>query len=392
MKNLFSIFFIISLILISTTSCKEDIPGSSGTKINVSQSLRTDLKLSDLIILTGFTILSPSGDCTIRSIHKVIYVSDKIVVLDNETDFKNVWMFDNNGTFIEKVFTEGDASNQYKGLNDISAYKDEITLLSAAKREFLSYSINSKIPKTLSTGAIGDMLERTRNGNYILYNEHSGTEVTQNNYLVFYDDSGNLIKTEIPYSIEKENVSYEYTGFLSRSGQQIWFSPPFSNIVYEVGSNGSTPRYEFDFGPANLPADLQNRKLRLPDVENFGFLNEWFVKNNNMIQFEYQLNNRVCHGIYDESTGQFCDIRNIVIDPYSKLFSRGTVMPKSEDEFILTLRAGQVESLVEDKLADKNSLNQLFPGLGDALETAYNRHQPIILSFKYKEGAKIAVL
>lgn len=370
--------------------CKDEIPASSGVKIPISQSQRNDIQLSNLLTCTSYVTLSPSKDCTIRSIHKVIFTNDKIILLDNQTDFRDVWAFDNQGNYLQELSSEGDASTQHKGLNDISAYQNELTLLSAGKRQFLNYSIDTKDISVMANGSIGDMMERADNGNYILYNEHSGTEATENNYLVFFDKKGNLLKREMPYAIEKENVAYGYTGFLLRSGRQIWFNQPFSNTVYEVRAQGEmTPRYELDFGSSNVPADLLNKKIRLPDVENLGFLHEWFVKNGHMIQFEYQLNNRICHGMFDENTGQFCDFRNIAADAYSRLFSRGTVMPKSEEEFILVLRAEQIESLMDDHLVEKNVLNNLSAGLGDAIETAYNQQQPVILSFRYKEGAAI---
>lgn len=327
----------------------------------------------------------------IKSIRKVIFTTDRIIILDNETDLKNVWMFDDQGNYLRKLAEEGEGTNQYKGLNDMSAYKEEITLLSAAKHTFLNCSTTDRRTKAIFNASIGDMMERTNEGGYVLYNEYSSTDATLNNYLVFYDKECHLIEAKMPYDFEKEGISYSWSGFLSRSDNRIWFSPPFNNTIYEVDEKKRViPRYQFDFGKYNIPDSVESKNMRPPYVEYYGFAGEWFVKSGNLVQFEYFLNMRVCRGIYDESTGRFCDLRNVARDAFSGLFSRASVMPKNGDEFALVLRAEQVESLMDDRLVDVEALNSSYDRLGDAIKTAYDRHQPILLFFKNKNSAGMA--
>lgn len=121
----------------------------------------------------------------------------------------------------------------------------------------------------------------------------------------------------------------------------------------------------------------------------YGFLNEWFVKNGPFIQFEYQVNRRICKGLFDINTGQSVNLRHIQGDCFSKLMSNGTVMPKDDDEFVLTIRAEQVQFLADNDLIDLEALNTSCKGLGNTLSKAALDENPVLIYFTYKQGASI---
>lgn len=376
------------LLLILFQSCKETIGSNmGGALIHVTETQRNDVKLGDLIVPTGFVDLKPSGECSIRSIQKLVFLNDAILIQDSESDFDNIWVFDNSGHF-KQAIGQQEPLEEF-GVNAMCALGDKISLLFPSRHSFYTFDQVGAPPRILKNSAFGDMMERLENGHYILYNEHNPTEVTGNNYIVMYDKDGNLLKKQMPYNPEKNAFGYNYTGFLTRSGKDIWFSPPMSDIVYEVNDRGCFPRYEFDFGSKKLPPDLASTAARGSDIQSYSFLNERFVTNMHFIQFEYQSDGGVCHGMFDETTGQSINLRNIRNDCLSNLFSRGTVMPKDEDEFVLVLRTNQVQSLVKNNLIDQAALNTAYGGLGDALLQAANDNHDFLAYFTYKPGANI---
>jgi len=361
--------------------------GAGPVLITIHEADRRDIKLEQIIQPTGYVSLKPSGECVIRSIEKLLFLKEHILVQDGESDFDNIWIFDNSGNFKQSIGRQ--QPGEEFGANNMAAWGDEISLLFPARHAFYTYNSPDDQPSVLKNGAFGDMVERMENGFYVLYNEHNSTETTGMHYIIIYDKDGNIVKKEMPYHADKEIRGYTYTGFLSRSGNDIWFSPPLSNLVYKVEAQDCVPRFQFDFGKNNLPADLAACSPGGSEMGGYGFLNERFVKNGPFIQFEYQVNRRVCKGLFDSNTGQSVNLRHIQGDCFSKLMSNGTVMPKDDDEFVLTIRTEQVQFLADNDLIDLEALNNSCKGLGNTLTKAALDGNPVLIYFTYKQGAGI---
>jgi hypothetical protein len=173
---------------------------------------------------------------------------------------------------------------------------------------------------------------------------------------------------------------------MRKSGDNVWFSPPFDNTVYMVDKNSCTATYNFDFGNAGVTRQQSDNKIKGDALSASGFLNEWFLVHGNIIQFEYQLENKVYHGFYDTSSGKFFNSHSFRKDELSELYSRGTVMPKDEKSFLLVLSEEQTNQLQKrGKAAElEEQLNNLYPGLGSNLVYAGANHLPLVIEFKYK--------
>lgn len=349
---------------------------------------KTSLSLTDILIPNSFVTLKGISPLDLRSIEKVLFTrSGNILVLDNKYDFQNLYMFDRDGFFIKEVGAQGTGQFEHEFLADVGLFKDEITLLASGQRAFYNYSENdNQNPTVVANGATGNMFARDLKGNYFLYNEHSSTNETGMHYIIVYDKHGNLINRFFPYHESRENQGYGYTGFLNKSGDDIWFCPPFGNTVYKVSENGITSIFQFDFGEASVTEQMANKKVKGMELSSFGFLNESFIKHNNLIQFEYQFNNMVLHGFYDINSNKFLNNKSFQQDVLSSLYASGRIMPYNENSFNLVLAKEQTSYLFRMKKLDISGLNSLQPGLGNALEEAGKNEIPFLINFAYKNG------
>ncbi len=384
-------FFLgIAILLFFGTSCTES-ERLTTSAVKVGNNLgKTTLKLSDIMRPTSIVVLDEPTNHSLRSISKIIYAeNNNIIILDVGSDFRTAYLYDPQGSFVGVIGDTNKAEPHDIGLMDVSVFRDEVTLLGAGKRSFFNYRNNGldSDPLTFATASIGDKLERDAFGNYILYNEHSGTNVSGNNYLVVYDNAGNLIKRMYPYNSSRENLSYEYTGFLLKSGKSLWFSPPFDNTIYEVTASKLSPIMHFDFEQANVPIELIDKKISGSETLDYGFIGEWFVKHGSLIQLEYFYKGRIHHGFFDESSGLFYNTNSFQVDALSKLYQRCTIMPRDESAFVMVLRSEQIGSLYKDGLIDQENLNAMLPGLGDELMEAGTQNKPVLVTFQYHNGA-----
>jgi hypothetical protein len=376
-------FVSLLFVLLAFANCKTNESFFGGSIIQINNQ-KSEKKLASMVSVVDVIELQKSAEEKAPNVNQVLFGKNEIYILDTETDFHSVFAYNkHDGSFIRKVGQQWDGSNPYESLRDICIdEKGELTLLSDAKGAFFNYLEEKTNPEVIKNGIIGDQLVRDNNDGYVVYNELSETEVSKNYRLLFFDKSGNLTGRSQSYNPILENAAYDFTGFLRKGGDDIWYSPPFCDTVYSIKGKKVIPSYLVDFGEYKIPEIVREKKIDPSQSELFGkgFLNEWFFKTGNFVQFEYQLQDKVCHGIFNEGTNEFFAIHNFPKDPASLLMSRGTIMPKSNEEFILILRDFQLNSLKKDKNFRIEDFENYSPGLGKIVENAKN-HLIITMRF-----------
>jgi 6-bladed beta-propeller len=376
--------FLSILSFVTILSCSKKEEDSSLFKINVQQSLPTKEKFVDLMQISGFSSLKVTGDCNIRTINNVIFKGDNIVVLDNDTDFKNIWLFNQNGDYLQKIGKQGDEDGAYDYLSGIAWYKDNLICVDAAKNSFFEYDLKGIVHQKIPNGLYGDDVETDEQGNIFAYNECGASEFSGLNYLIVFDKDGNIINKMMPYPKEKDDLSFGYTGTLCKSDNKIWFTPPFSSTIYQVDSKNCIPKYQFDFGEQNIPSNLLEQKINSSDIRDYGFLTEYFAKVGTSLLIETQVKSMIRHGLYNELNQNFYDLNSMERDCLSKLILRGTVINKNNEEFALILRANQVKKLIEQNLVDFDALDTQFAGLGQTFKSMAGNETPVLIYFKPK--------
>ena len=367
MKYASSLFlFCAAVILLS--ACRNDPFDSKLTTISISAP-ENDQKLSDWLRLEGFTRLQASdmqGIERLRGVSKVLFANGKIIILDHDTDFKNVWFFDaNTGARLGKMTRANDAVPG--GLQDIALLpNDELCTLEPQERSFRRYGSDGQYHASLANGVVGDRLLCRPNGDYVVYNEYCATPVSGYHQLLYFDRAGNLTRQAWPYPEALDNSGYLFSGFLSASNQSAWFSPPFCDTVYELVQYKIIPRYVFDFGGNGVPEQLRRSRVSGWDLDAYSYLSEDFIKINDMLLFNYFGNQRVQLGFYNERSKMYLNCRKVAKDGFSELLN-GAVFPKGDNSFAVVLSPARIKYLLEHQLIEQEHLKTLSPELQAAL-------------------------
>lgn len=348
--------------------------------------------LRSILDFKGLTVLQTNdmeGIDRVRGMDKILFNGDRIVVLDNATDFESIWIFDaQSGRRTGSI----PYKNANSGLQDIALLPNgHICCLAADKRAFIEYDLQGNIQSKLDNGVIGDLLVCQPDRQYLVYNEYSATEVSGYYQLLFFDHAGNLVDRLYPYNKEIDNNGYGMTGFLSASGGQTWFSPPFCDTVYEIVQRRLIPRYVFDYGAAAVPEQLRRQKLSGWDVDGNAYLCERFIKTGPFVLFKHYADNRMNTSLFDERTKAYFRFRDAGQDFLYELLWSGDIFPKDDNTFAFLLTPARIAYMLKQNLLDLDGIKQYAPTLYAALTTSQGVNpNPILLYFSFRPGVSIS--
>ena len=339
--------------------------------------------ISDILSLKGYTYLNNDARSPIRGINRLLFTPGKIILLDRETDFENIYVFDENtGEFLNAIGKQSEAAEDgYYGVMDISLDDNSnICALSAGKQSFITYDLSGKYISSTPNGMYGDRLVSLPNkSGHVVYNEMSANEVSGDYYLLFFDNEGNLKKRVSGYPKTCNGQSYEFTGFLTSLKSNIWFSPPFCDTIFVLDRGNIVPRYTLDFGRQPIPSSAINKNASGWDFDKSPYLCEKFACIDDMIVFEFMENSKVNLGCYDEAQHQFYKFCNSSKDCLSDLIQAGDIYPKDNNSFALVIRPARIQYLMKNHLLDEDGLKKNYPGLLSAIQSNYQTDKYLIL-------------
>lgn len=395
MKNLFFILIVLAFI-----NCKSNTTdfSSEAIKIQVSDNPPTQY-LSDFFKLDGFILLEESGNSKIRSDRntKLVFIDNKLLVLDNMTEFQDVWVFDkSDGKYSGKIgFQNENDENGYDGLNDIAYNKSDnfIRFCSSAKMHFMDYSADGMLQSTQSSGIIGEETEWLSNGKeMVVYNELNANDISGSNYLIFYDRQGNLLKKSLPYSPDLNGYGYTFTGFLSKSGKHLFFAPPFSDTLFEILSKDQiTPRYILDFGSLSIPENIRNKRIYGENVHDNAYLSNQCIQVGKFLIFEYFHQGIVSLGLYDTTNNMFMDFNHSKKDALYDLLQLGELTSVDDNTFAFAISPARLKNLIKNNSIDEPMINSLSVGLWEKIQQGSRQDKNmLILYFKVSPDAAVA--
>jgi len=376
-------------ILVLNLSCSQNLLESESSLIPVTTSV-TGKKISDILSVTGFTALQSDPSFQLKGINKLLFSNGDIFILDNGTDFQNIWLVDEKtGRFKGRIGKQGNGAEDYEGLNDIALDEDKRLVCSVAgKMSLMRYDQAGNMTDAIKTGVFGEEVEARKEG-FVVYNEYNATDISGLHHLLFYDRRGNLVGRAFPYPEKQDGNGFAFTGFLSGSNGQIWFNPAFSDTVYEISGQHIIPRYVFNFGSARLPAGLREEKLSGWDAHDYSYLDENFIKTGRFLVFGYFDHRKIKLGVFDESTAKFLGFQDAEKDYLYELVQLGDLYPKGPDSFALVLRPSRILYLMKNNLLDMAAIAENQPELAAALKNIDSKSNPLILYLAFNPEAQI---
>jgi len=381
-------FFVLALELLSFSTTAQVV---SDNPVRIPVNNPTALAdWSELLEFKGFLPLSTDVTHQVLYVDNLLFVEDKIIALDVDTEFSAVRVFDGKtGKYlydIGKYVQSDDPEQGIYGIMDIAWNPDRkyLRVLSSGQNCFSDYTLDGTYLGSVKTGMFGEGLVYLGDDKWLFYNEHNSSDQAGNNYLLFFNGIGELTSRDFPYAETRNGFGYVHTGYLMRSGNDVWFSPPLSDTVYSVVGDAVQPQFELNLGPGAVPVARRDSHIVGNEILKYDILDEGFFSNGRYCVFPLKKGRTMPVGIFDTATERFYDSGNLDKSvPLNNLFRITRLFVKDDKTFVIVKPVQHLKLAVKN--ADRTAWEALAPGLYDlVIATPEDIDNPILFYFKFK--------
>jgi hypothetical protein len=348
------------------------------------------LAMSRFVQKLEYRILNTPDNDFIGRIRKIIPQGNRIAFYDEAR--KSVWVHTTDGEYINEVsIPEGRGPGELTDISDIIYTKDR-NIHALGPFKIVVYNEEGEfLRETDFDFFIYKFAWLSEADIYVGYADNSLNPMLEDHdaqNLLFFDSSGNVIKSEIPIPKGREHIKYQIPNRFPSYNEKIYFFPFLSDTIYSIGNGVTQQEYIIDYGQQSLTDEVFDRRS---DYSNVAY--EWqdFFRSeiiaNSYVSFVRYLVNSDSVMLLSVSTGQ-----NSYIVLYDRSRSDITV---SSENFYNDIDNGFVPSMFEgggNKLYSIiepyqliNHLNELYENDPDTYAEPKTRHL-IELSQKVKEA------
>lgn len=242
------------LLLISACSgnSKNEAESTNSTTIHVDVKETKTFDISEVADVVRYVPLETHEDALIGKISKLYFKNDSIIVFDREN--KNIFLFDQNGSFVRKIGVKGNGPSEYIEFNDVhyDAITDKLYAFERFQNKMFVYSLNGNLDEAIDSNFSFNSFIKSENG-YWIYSCFSKNNPDKY-HLIYTDERLSMLKSGYLPQKEFVNIADEKC-FSEDVENNKYFYYPNSNIIYKLGDNKMDPFLEMDFGGRTLPYD-----------------------------------------------------------------------------------------------------------------------------------------
>jgi hypothetical protein len=273
MKNACHLIFILSFVLLY--SCKKDT-GNEGNEGNIpvlkSSLEETKTSFFDLFKSAELIPLETTDQSLMKGTRKLDCYHDTLYVFDD--DLYALFIFDNDGKYINKIHRVGDGPGEYVYVYDFYLNREEriIEMLSPSSIHY-RYGFDTGFIKSYHLPSPPKSTQRLEYWDENTFSYWSMLAPDTTSYGDYGRISLNLVSLETTKNVGSFYVrDYCVTQLYSshpfyRYDNQLFFLRPFSNDVYLLTKNGPEVAYTWDFGDKTMTIDVLNYKYpESPDI------------------------------------------------------------------------------------------------------------------------------
>lgn len=230
----------------------------AGKIISKPEEIVIDLKnnreqlLDEFIDSLSFIKLETRDDNLIGVISQIVFADSLIFIVDN-TKARAIFVFDRQGRFKNKIGNIGNGPGEYVSIKNIAIVpdKNQIAVFDGQKETVLYYHYSGEYIHSERNQFGVNYLEFLSSGYKVF--DVSGMSLG-NAVLNEYRDSTLIVTNtdnEIMYGACRDfykegKFNYVMHPALKRFGDEIYYSPNFSNMIYRVGDSCLTALYHID--------------------------------------------------------------------------------------------------------------------------------------------------
>ena len=246
--------FIIGLLILTLGACSKNktIDDISIKNILFSEEVPA-ISLNEIFSSLIFIKLNTNTSSLVGDVNKVVLSGDSIFISTGA----NIYLFNKQGLFINKLSAIGKGPGEYLGISDILIDESgkKILLLNAGHQKVIEYDYNFKFIKEFGIDRYAMNFAMTADRTLLFYcgNDDGGSEAGK--FLLFKD--GKKISELKAIDRNRANyLHYRMFDFLGHYNNFITITDPHNDTVYYSDGKDILPRYVFDIGSKRIPNEI----------------------------------------------------------------------------------------------------------------------------------------
>lgn len=356
--------------------------------VKIDTRKATGNKFGERVKWTKVLPLETEANALVTGIGKLTFYKDQAFLLnDPGRPSERFMVFDTKtGAYLREISKHGEGPTDFKGLMDfyLDPKREELVCLVAGKMSMMYYDLSGQLLRSKKTGLFGTEMEKV-GSDFLIYNEHSSTDLTGMNYLIKIDQEVIVKDRNQPYPPSRDGLGLGPTGFLTTTySQQVLFGAPFSDTIYQVFSDGLYPKYIFDLGGTAPPQKMINDKQAIMSAGmiEYSFFGNIFGQTTNSLVFQFTRGNQRKLGIFNLAQ-QALLLDEARDDFVNYMFKNADyISDYDQNQFVMALSPAMFKLLKENfpdqYEAAREKLSPIFEQIEELPETA----NPVLLFFE----------
>ena len=369
-----------------------DIDRSRVNKISVDLDKKNDeVDLKKVIDSVSFIRLEMSQNSIIGHIDKVYFDDGKIFVVDR-TSAKAIFIFDDQGNFINKIAAVGKAPNEFLEIQDVAIDKENkrIVLLDLAGRRCIFFNYNGDYSFGRQMYFYFSGLEIVDSSHIAFSTETAANDhlpSINNNYLLVGDFQGKVFSKDFPYRDADRAFTYFNEYPVKRFGQHVFFNPRFNDTLFEVTANRLIARYALEIQHGGIPVEYRTTLTdsKLIDLSaRYSYFNGEYVQAGNVLFAKINSPQSQQYIFTCTSSGNVLFGNRLNITDPSYNFFRTPIAIRSDHEMVGWIGADELTRFGRSlrKIKQTRWLNERFTGL---LKNLSDNDNPVLFVYKIKD-------
>jgi hypothetical protein len=218
-------------------------------EIDIDVNNVTAFNIEEVGSLVKYIPLETKDEALIGTIDK-LYLNDNVIIVFDRKN-KNIFLFDQKGTFIRQIGTYGQGPREYLEFGDIyyDSRTNKIYCFERLKNKMFVYSLDGSIDKVIDSHFSFNSFIKVDKGYWIYGCFQNNPEKYQ---LIYADDNLSTIKKGFFPQTAFVNPMIE-TCFTEDSKGNKYFFYPSSNVIYKLNKDNVESFIALDFGSRGLP-------------------------------------------------------------------------------------------------------------------------------------------
>ena len=250
-----------------TGSTNSDIPGMDRVKIKEQQKNSVD----SIIAKIDYIKLGDTGDVLIGKVTHLLFTPDHIVVGDADKA-QAIFIFDRQGNPQTVINRFGRGPQEYQSIQHIFLTPDKKTvgIVDRGGRKILYFDMDGNLKDKKALPFYCDNAEWLDDETMMLVSSDGTALESYPNKedLLFFTDSTLQIKSSAFPNPFDQTIFHYWPLHVKRFGDRIHACKAFGDTIYQVTSDGISPRYWLDMtaidGTANFGKDMSSEKIKEP--------------------------------------------------------------------------------------------------------------------------------